>query len=303
MSTSRDEDRLTNEVAEWSTAALRDGALCSPSRARYSLLLLLAGTVLIFFAAVGLLLVHPPAGCLLLVLGLRLWSRYQRLSKSPVYDVLTTDTRRPVVYLRAFGGDHKGREVGGIWLFARFVVDMGIFTLARQLIGQTEEEMLIKRVAHLGPPVAIGLPGELTPPAGAQRLYVGDGDWKAIVTMLMERSQLIIFRVGTSPGAIWEFEQIAEKVAPERIIIDCGPNCVFPFILWERLPVPVEYERPEERFISFDCDWRPQSSNWFVSILRRKRILRILPSDVAIAAIVALVIVATYLNAVTKLPP
>ena len=70
-------------------------------------------------------------------------------------------------------------------------------------------------LAHVGPVVAIGKPGEPLPELGAARLYVADDQWQAKVIELMGKAALVVIRLGASPGLLWEIEQsLAQAAAP-----------------------------------------------------------------------------------------
>ncbi len=122
---------------------------------------------------------------------------------------LLDDARRPVLYLRAFGDDS---------LTGMVVVN------SPNRMGETaeflsEEELVLQGFAALGPVVAIGLPGELLPKAGASRLYVADENWKFVVDAIAIESALVVLRLGSTPGLVWELMRTDEYIQHADILV------------------------------------------------------------------------------------
>ena len=136
------------------------------------------------------------------VFGARLGSQSGKVA-------LLRDTRRPVLYLRAFGDDDCTGAV---------VVD------SPNRMGETdvflsEEELVLQKFAVLGPVVAIGRPGEILPKAGASRLYVADSDWKTVVDAIAIDSALVVLRLGSTPGLVWELMRTDEYIQHADILV------------------------------------------------------------------------------------
>ena len=210
-------------------AGLKDVPLLTSARARRGALQKLAGSTLIIlcFGYVGLM--DMPAfqfleelwWVLLPSLALFLISArvgFQLLRSGWKYDVvhaeqlLASDPRRPVVYLRSFEAD---REIvlrpDGFWNRAATI----LFDYA---VTFSPEQEIAEVLNRLGPVTAIGKPGEPLPELGAARLYVGDADWKAKVTDMMARSRLVIIRTGSTPNLEWEMEQAMARVPRRQIL-------------------------------------------------------------------------------------
>lgn len=124
---------------------------------------------------------------------------------------MAEDPRPPVLYLRSFQDD--GRML---------VTDQG-GAAAEKLLGAltptSAEEELAGTLERVGPVVAIGKPGEPLPELGAARLYVGHDVWQAEVNALMRQAALVVVRVGTSPGVLWEINQALEHLPRERLVL------------------------------------------------------------------------------------
>ena len=152
---------------------------------------------------------------LLAVIGLFLGGKYmtrlgKRLSALPADQAMANDPRAPVLYLRSFKDEtftsqHIG-EVGiGLWS------KMGGIA--------TREEDLTVVLEEIGPVIAIGKPGERLPQVGAARFYASDEDWQSLFLEQLARAQLVVLRAGSTPGLMWEFQQVFQHTVPAKIII------------------------------------------------------------------------------------
>ena len=211
-------------------AGLKNVPLLTSARARRGALQKLAGSTLIIlcFGYAGLM--ETPAFAyleelwwvLLPSLALFLISArvgFQLLRSGWKYDVvsaeqlLASDPRRPVVYLRSFEADSEiVLRPDGFWKKAATI----LFDYA---VTFSPEQELAEIVNRVGPVVAIGKPGEPLPELGAARLYVGDADWKAKVTDMMARSRLVLIRTGSTPNLEWEVEQAMTRVPRRQILL------------------------------------------------------------------------------------
>ena len=104
----------------------------------------------------------------------------------------------PVLYLRSFEDDATASAFRG---------------------DLTEEENLVRALAHIGPVVAIGKPGEELPLAGASRFYVTDDRWQERVAELVGRARLVVIRTGLSPGLMWELRTVLKLSEPSRVLL------------------------------------------------------------------------------------
>ena len=211
-------------------AGLKNVPLLTSARARRGALQKLAGSTLIIlcFGYAGLM--DTPAfkyleelwwvllpGLALFLISARVG--FQLLRSGWKYDVvsaeqlLASDPRRPVVYLRSFEADSEiVLRPDGFWKKAATI----LFDYA---VTFSPEQELAEIVNRVGPVVAIGKPGEPLPELGAARLYVGDADWKAKVTDMMARSRLLLIRTGSTPNLQWEVEQAMTRVPRRQILL------------------------------------------------------------------------------------
>lgn len=117
--------------------------------------------------------------------------RYQKIASA--------DPRPPVFYLRPFHLDRVSLK----WrprLWSTLIVP-------RPAEPRSIDEIILNGCIEDGPVVAYGRPGEPAPPLGAARLYVGTGDWKAMVLALAGASRYVVIAVEPTDGVVWEVEQ------------------------------------------------------------------------------------------------
>ena len=114
-------------------------------------------------------------------------------------EMLTTDSRAPILYLRSFNDD-------------------GVPDLTAQIIPwsptQTVEMRVTQALGDLGPVVSIGRPGEKLPELGAFRFYVSDAEWKDAVLYFIKCSSAVVIVVGRTTGVSWEIRTALDAVPP-----------------------------------------------------------------------------------------
>lgn len=156
-------------------------------------------------------------------------------------EAMRRDPRPPVIYLRSFQDDGQALE-------APFDPG-GLGRRIATVLMHTPEQELADALAHVGPVIAIGKPGEQLPELGAARLYVPHDSWQARVNALLDAAALVVLRVGSSPGVRWEIEQTLARVPPARrlfvllgspAVLDAGAALLGPMIghhlSWPDLP-------------------------------------------------------------------
>jgi hypothetical protein len=139
------------------------------------------------------------AGCL--VSAFTMTVRGRRHLASSAAEEEARDPRPPVLYLRSFQADEET---------ARVTESFG---------SRTEEELTVEVLQAFGPVVAIGRPGERLPETGAARMYVDDEDWQEVVAEYMDRSALVVLRLGTTMGFLWELERATRTLDPTRLLV------------------------------------------------------------------------------------
>lgn len=197
--------------------------------------------------------------------------RGQRLSAPTAEELLSTDRRAPVLYLRSFEED----RVTAKWSDFKNVLDF-ISPYGKNIDLETEEVTLARVMKQIGPFIAIGSPDEELPQLGAARTYVEDGDWHEKTAALIAQAQLVVFRfsVMVTQGVCWEIQKVIELVQPQQLLllIACLPGEEYEYFR-ERVnkyfaqPLPdfrrrtifnKFYEDRINAVIYFNRDWTPQ---------------------------------------------
>jgi hypothetical protein len=119
-------------------------------------------------------------------------------------NVWQDDSRSPVLYLRSFADDEVLADANVVKGFVQTA---------------TEEEAFAKVLNRVGPFVAIGDPREGLPTLGASRLYVGNTDWQMKVRELLVGAQLVVLRVSSTQGLLWELQHVVTAVHPTRFLL------------------------------------------------------------------------------------
>jgi hypothetical protein len=180
----------------------------------------------------GVTLLTLP-GWLCLHAGYRLGRRTFRPGSHP-------DRRPPVVYLRSFADDGRTTLQPDTYLaschglrpepgssYARKMLDLFITYLhpVRMLrlffdIGaDTSEEVLASGFRGLGPFVAIGRPAERLATPGADRMYVGDDEWRGVVVDHLDRCAAVVVQPSVGGSIVWEVKQALARVPLSRILL------------------------------------------------------------------------------------
>ncbi len=150
------------------------------------------------------------AGIVLVVVAWRLWRRSRQHEALDADEAMSLDPRPPVLYLRSFVDDGQAMLDGDLSLPQR---------LMGRLLPMSPEQELAAILGRVGPLVAIGKPGEPLPELGAARLYVAHDRWQAKVIELMRRARLVVVRVGSSPGVLWEIERALDSLPRQRLVL------------------------------------------------------------------------------------
>ena len=165
----------------------------------------------------------------LVVVAWRVWRRSRQYSAVDADEAMRRDPRAPVLYLRSFADDGQAL-LGEHSKWLRRGANLAAPVNAEQEIADILDA--------IGPVVAIGKPGEPLPELGAARLYVTDDQWQAKVGELMRMARLVVLRVGSTPGLLWEIEQALEHLPRQRVVFALlGGSVVAPALLARLAPV------------------------------------------------------------------
>jgi hypothetical protein len=125
-------------------------------------------------------------------------------------DVLATDTRPPVIYLRSFQDDVRSPIGGGFGIWLKVVM---------WFLPVSFEQELAAIMNRLGPFVAVGRPGEKLPELGANRFYFRDDEWQTRVAELVQRARLTVILYGGTANLWWEIDHVFRSVTPDRVVL------------------------------------------------------------------------------------
>lgn len=118
-------------------------------------------------------------------------------------DLLSTDNRPPIVFLRAFADDETANPLN----------------LRSSLLDFSIEDRLAAHFNAFGPFVAIGAPGKKNPTIGAARAFLSDAEWQARVKGWIDRASAILWSAGGTTWVFWELEQIINAGKVGQLII------------------------------------------------------------------------------------
>jgi len=196
-------------------------------------------------ALASLIIVIASAGVITLGFATRAW-RWPQMQVKLAPEVLATDRRAPVLYLRPFDADRRS-----YWYEGR---------IARSLKG-------------LGPIVTVGRPEEKLPATPYMaREYVTDDRWRDRVVDLIGSAQLVVAQISTSEGLGWELVQVVHLVRPDQLLLCLGPHRIprrtrggdltlryrqFREQFNGLFPKGLPTELRGSVFIAFDSDWTP----------------------------------------------
>jgi hypothetical protein len=147
----------------------------------------------------GLAVFFVPAGLWVVARQLR-----QVLAQKALKDAHPSEPEHPILYLRAFKDDSALAD-------ASFRIT-------------TLEEHLVRALMASGRRVvALGKPGERLPQLGAERFYVDDAEWQAVISMWIDKSKLILMCAAPTEATSWEIQRIFISGNQEKLML------LFPF--------------------------------------------------------------------------
>ncbi len=166
-------------------------------------------------------------GFCLLGEGARQFAKARRHMALVADEVLRTDPRPGILYLRSFILDDEtapGTPADPKTTFNLLTdhVFLPGFWLNRRSLSF--EEFLCKGMGRLAPVIAIGKPGEVLPRLGAARKYVADSQWHSEVLRLIDVARFTCLVVGNSKGLQWECEQVMRQEDPQKVLLVVRPG-------------------------------------------------------------------------------
>jgi hypothetical protein len=131
------------------------------------------------------------------------WAASPSVLQPNLDEALTSDTRAPILYLRAFKDD---------------VLPISSFSEAEPE-DRRLELAVTSGLKTLGPAIAIGQPGEVMPDVGAARGYLSGEEWQDAVTSWMKSARMIVMLTAATRGVRWELKRIVDHNHLLKVVI------------------------------------------------------------------------------------
>ncbi len=208
---------LKSRYRWWAILSYSVYAVTAAAWIGFLLLLVIDPDGWLFLAVAILALATSP----LWVLAILLKQAWARANEPAGLELLSSDNRQIVLYLRPFKAD-RVRFQTTLYGDSMYASDITEFFQKVILRGNWKrgEEYLVEPLRSLGPVVTIGRPGEKVPPIGAIRLYPKD-DWQDEFTSLLNRARIAVIFAGTSEGLLWEIGHVFkhEPFVPTLLLV------------------------------------------------------------------------------------
>jgi hypothetical protein len=136
--------------------------------------------------------------------SIRFWIKGKQHLALSGQEVQESDSRPPVLYLRAFDTDKLTTHTVPSHKIAAY---------------RTEEQQVARAFARFGPMLTLGRPGEPLPLVGAARSYVTHDEWQQAVMELIGQAGFVLIAAGESAALMWEIDQVVALVPPEKIVV------------------------------------------------------------------------------------
>ncbi len=172
---------------------------------RYGSMLISLG-ILVFPSGLLLSIEHRLPFAATAFLGAFLIASGKRLQAKARASEASLDSRKPILYLRPFSQDEG--------VYPRWLSAFGNYGVA-----EGQEQTLARIMSQVGPFLAIGRPGEKLPPLGAIRKYVNEEEWQQIVGEVVRDAALVILRIGSSQGLVWEFRHVCGAIETKKLVL------------------------------------------------------------------------------------
>lgn len=162
------------------------------------------------------------AGAALCLLGLYISFLMDRFGRSlharGAKDVLATDERPHILYLRNFGDDRIRMMIMSELSARGSLAEYNVFRRTRF------EEVVVQRLNRYGPVIAVNDPRRLMPALGSAKLSLPNDTWFETVTELSKSALAVV--VSAAPKTLKEWFKGRNKAARKRIGAPTNCSCV-----------------------------------------------------------------------------
>ena len=134
-------------------------------------------------------------------------------------DILTSDPRPPVVFMRAFEREKSAFVSGPIAKYQRYSMTPRVHRKQLQ-VGIPLDQYLRGRItSRIGPLLALGNPQDDFTPAGAVRAYFKDETWMNEFQELAARACCLLVEGGASANLRWELQYLRQSKLHDRLVV------------------------------------------------------------------------------------
>lgn len=195
-----------------------------------------------------------------LFVAMMMFEKGGRLRIKSAAQLLASDRRPPVIYLRSFADETAHSSDRPMHERLRHIFGYSLPGVQNSWRPR-EQHALSNCLGRIGPYIAIGRPGEPLPEFGAGRRYVPDEDWQRVVTELIENAGAIVIDGGTTAGLRWELLEAVLRAPPTKllIVVPAWPTEYAMFQAWANkvLLFPLPEKMPKSRLVMFAFDGTP----------------------------------------------
>lgn len=143
-----------------------------------------------------------PILILLCILNYFLYIKLIRSARRKI--IQSADENAPsILYLRSFKDDK--------------ITAKQVDTLLKP--GISEEETLVAALDDIAPVLCVGRPNETYLPDGPVCIIIKDAQWHQRVADLAQNARLVVLRLGTTEGLLWELQYCLENIDPQKIVL------------------------------------------------------------------------------------
>ncbi len=85
--------------------------------------------------------------------------------------------------------------------------------------GLSEEEALVSILDDIAPVLGVGRPNEKYLPDGASCIVITDAKWQEKVADLARKAELVVLRLGSTEGVLWELQYCLENLDLKKLLL------------------------------------------------------------------------------------
>ena len=137
-------------------------------------------------------------------------------------DVLATDLRPPVVFMRAFERENQPFVRGFISIYGRYSEQPRVSAQQAYVHIPLDEYLRDEIMSRIGPFLALGNPQDYFTPAGATRAYFKVETWMEEFSELARRAGCLLVDAGESSNLRWELRFLRSANLHHKLVLVAG---------------------------------------------------------------------------------